>query len=124
MFLKIENGMLHIMTQYGILKEKGLEYVQELVGGRVETVPVPSVIEGRDLVGYCNADASNLRPTCRVEGYKGVIFGPLVVVGVDEEGGLRPMDFQKECGFFELIYEEGEVFPILRRRTESWMSRE
>lgn len=121
MFLKVDDGMLHVMTQYEPLESRGLKHVQSLVGGKVEAVPIPSVIEGKELIGYCNSDASGLRPTCRVEGYEGVIYGPLIVVGVDDEGALRPMAFKEECGLFELAHEDGEFFPILRRRKETWV---
>lgn len=80
---------------------------------RLSSVPVPPhPFSGVEVIGYCSADASGLRPNCTVEGYEGVIHGPMVIVGLEGEHH-RELTFD-EAAVYVLEERGPEFLPMLR----------
>jgi hypothetical protein len=104
--LVIEDGELRVvragLPTYGLLTT--------MIGGGIEGVPIP--MEG--VIGYChnNGYGEGLGANCYVIGMRHPIPGLLVVVGIDDQGGHRPLT-EAEIRAFSMKALPGRPLPTL-----------
>jgi hypothetical protein len=84
-----------------------------IVRGGIEGVPVPDPTDAR-VLGYCNNNgfAQGLGANCYVVGMRYPVPGPLVVVGLDDEGGNRSLT-EAEVAAFSMKSLRGRPLPTL-----------
>jgi hypothetical protein len=110
MIVEVTNGRLFLRAGPGSMMERLFE---ALGTDRFTPVPLPPHPHaGTNVVAYCATVMDGRAANCTVVGCGGVVFGPLVLVGL-EGAAHRPLR-RAEAEAYELYAPASEPLPILR----------